>query len=236
MTVSEAMAYAQVQKSSLEKTLIEHLPLVKKIGLHLVGRLPAHIELDDLMQVGLLALSQAWENYDASQGASFATYASIRIKGAMLDEVRRSGWAPRSVQQKLKAVAQAVNHLEAQHGRAPSEAEIASAMGMQLDEYHLMSADLASCRMLSMDELDDVSVSGAGDPFCDLEGEGIRGALGAAITRLPEKERLMMSLYYGEELNLKEIGLVLGVSESRVSQLHGQALARIRADLVNWTA
>lgn len=235
MTVSEAKAYAQVQKNCLEKTLIDHLPLVKKIGLHLVGRLPAHIELDDLMQVGLLALSQAWENYDSSQGASFPTYASIRIKGAMLDEVRRCGWAPRSVQQKLKAVAGAIRQLEAQNGRAPSDAEIASTLGMPLEEYHAMSADLASSRMLPIDELDDESVAAGGDPFGDLEGEGVKEALAEAISRLPEKERLMMSLYYGEELNLKEIGLVLGVSESRVSQLHGQALARIRADLVNWT-
>ena len=233
-------AYAESQRESLNEVIEDYLPLVKKIALHLIARLPEHIELDDLLQVGLLGLLQAKESYDASQGASFGTYASFRIKGAMLDEIRRNDWAPRSVQQKIKDVAAAIRELEARHGRPVSDSEIAAHMGLSIDEYHAVSRELACSRLLPIDEFEQGGESGLADatggfdPLERLQDEGFRQSLLEAIQTLPEKEMLMMSLYYSEGLNLKEVGEVLGVSESRVSQIHGQAMARLRAKLAHW--
>ncbi|MDX1736202.1 MAG: RNA polymerase sigma factor FliA [Halioglobus sp.] len=207
------------------------MPLVKKIGLHLVARLPPSIELDDLMQVGLIGLIQASGTYDPTRGASFATYAGIRIKGAMLDEVRRNDWVPRSVQQNMKRVTETITELEAGLGRAATDKEIADALDITLDEYHEVSRELAYSRLTPLEDATPGLESGEPDPFAFLEDSRLREDIVSAIGELPEKEQLMMSLYYGEELNLKEIGAVMGVSESRVSQIHGQALARIRAKI-----
>lgn len=218
-------ALAQDERDQMSSLVSEYLPLVKKIGLHLSARLPRQVELDDLMQVGLMALVQASASYDAGQGASFATYASIRVKGAMLDEVRRNDWKPRSVQQSMKRVAGAISQLEARLGRTVQDAEIAAELGVSLAEYHEISRELVFSKVTLLEEAEE---GGEPDPLTLLESAELKGALASAIKSLPEKEQLMMSLYYGEELNLKEIGLVMGVSESRVSQLHGQALARLR--------
>jgi RNA polymerase sigma factor for flagellar operon FliA len=213
----------------------QYLPLVKKIGLHLVARLPQEIQLDDLLQVGMIGLVQAVENYDPSQGASFNTFAGIRVKGAMLDEVRRSDWRPRSVQRKMKSVSRAIEQVEARVGRIASDTEIAEELEMTLDEYQLMSGELACSRMTSLEDSEVlVDENQADDPLSQIEKSKLKKALSLAIQKLPEKERLMMSLYYRDELNLKEIGEVLGVSESRVSQIHGQALARLRPRIAEW--
>ncbi|MFT6285431.1 MAG: RNA polymerase sigma factor for flagellar operon FliA [Alcanivorax sp.] len=213
----------------------QYLPLVKKIGLHLVARLPQEIQLDDLLQVGMIGLVQAVENYDPSQGASFNTFAGIRVKGAMLDEVRRSDWRPRSVQQKMKSVSRAIEQVEARVGRIATDTEIAEELEMTLDEYQLMSGELACSRMTSLEDSEVlVDENQADDPLSQIEKSKLKKALSLAIQKLPEKERLMMSLYYRDELNLKEIGEVLGVSESRVSQIHGQALARLRPRIAEW--
>lgn len=213
----------------------QYLPLVKKIGLHLVARLPQEIQLDDLLQVGMIGLVQAVENYDPSQGASFNTFAGIRVKGAMLDEVRRSDWRPRSVQRKMKSVSRAIEQVEARVGRIASDTEIAEELEMTLDEYQLMSGELACSRMTSLEDSEVlVDENQADGPLSQIEKSRLKKALSLAIQKLPEKERLMMSLYYRDELNLKEIGEVLGVSESRVSQIHGQALARLRPRIAEW--
>lgn len=230
----EATAYSQQSGDSGDNLVREYLPLVKKIGLHLVARLPPDIELDDLMQAGMIGLIQANSSYDPSQGASFSTYAGIRIKGAMLDEVRRSNWMSRPLQDNLKRVSTAISRLEARLGRVASDAEIAMELGISLEEYHDISRDLAHCRLTSLeDSTEEVRVDEA-DPSSQFENEQTRALLTEAIKSLPEREMLMMSLYYGEELNLKEIGQVMGVSESRVSQIHGQALARVRARAGEW--
>lgn len=232
--MNQASVYAQSQREHSVNLVEDYLPLVKKIGLHLVAKLPDSVELDDLLQVGMIGLIQARDSFDASQGASFATYAGIRIKGAMLDEVRRNDWVPRSVQQKIKQVSEAVNQVEARLAGPASSQEIADELGVSLQEYQEIAGELACCRMTS---LDDVDVEGEGsdiDPFARIEGDDFKQALALAIQSLPEKERLMMSLYYSDELNLKEIGEVLGVSESRVSQIHGQALVRVRAHMSDW--
>jgi RNA polymerase sigma factor for flagellar operon FliA len=224
----DTSAYTAADQAQLNELVDEYLPLVKKIGLHLVARLPPNIDLDDLMQVGVIGLIQASSSYDPSRGASFATYAGIRIKGAMIDEVRRNDWAPRSVQGNMRRIGDAIQTLEARLGRGASDAEIAAELEMDLEEYHQASAELASCRLASLDELAPAIEADEADPSTLFEDFRLRQELLHAIENLPEKEKLMMSLYYGDELNLKEIGEVLGVSESRVSQIHGQALARLR--------
>jgi RNA polymerase sigma factor for flagellar operon FliA len=237
-----AGAYSARQtKSSVDAMVMRHAELVKRIAYHLAGRLPASVEVADLIQAGMLGLLEAASNYTADRGASFETYAGIRIRGAMLDALRKLDWAPRSVHRKARAAAAAVRELESEFGREARDGEIAARMGVSLEEYHKIAQDAASCRIASLDDsnAEDDSLLGRvedekSDPFLDASEEGFRYALAAAIQELPERERLVMSLYYDDELNLKEIGAVLKVTESRVCQLHGQALVRLKARLVNW--
>lgn len=221
--------------------VMRHAELVKRIAYHLAGRLPASVEVTDLIQAGMLGLLEAAANYTSDRGASFETYAGIRIRGAMLDALRKLDWAPRSVHRKARAAAAAVREVEAEFGREARDGEIAERMGVSLGEYHKISHDAASCRVASLDDAsgDDDSLLGrvedaTADPFLDATEEGFRASLAAAIKELPERERLVMSLYYDDELNLKEIGAVLKVTESRVCQLHGQALVRLKARLADW--
>lgn len=210
-----------------------HLPLVKRIANHLAVKLPAHIEIDDLIQVGLIGLLKAKEDYQADSGATFSTYATIRIRGAMMDELRARDWLPRSVQKNLSRVATAMRGAEQRLGRAPTDSEVASELGVSLNEYQEILGDVSFARLTPVEDIDTV----AGDMEPDREvTESLRAnALSGAIKELPEKEQLMMSMYYVENLNLKEIGLVLEVSESRVSQIHGQAIARLKSKLSDWT-
>jgi RNA polymerase sigma factor for flagellar operon FliA len=211
----------------------QHVELVKRIAYHLAGRLPPSVEIDDLMQAGMLGLLEAASNYAADRGASFETYAGIRIRGAMIDALRKLDWAPRSVHRKARAVAAAVQEIERQTGRDARDGEIASRLGVSLEEYHTIVRDAASCRLAALDDAA-VTVEGEADPFIETADEEFRGALATAIDGLPERERLVMSLYYTEGLNLKEIGAVLRVTESRACQLHGQALVRLKARLSEW--
>lgn len=221
--------------------VVRHAELVKRIAYHLAGRLPASVEVSDLIQAGMLGLLEAASNYTADRGASFETYAGIRIRGAMLDALRKLDWAPRSVHRKARAAAAAVRELEAEFGREARDVEIAERMNVSLDEYHRIAQDAASCRVASLDDSsgDEESLLGrvedeGADPFLDATETGFRSALAGAIKELPERERLVMSMYYDDELNLKEIGAVLKVTESRVCQLHGQALVRLKARLADW--
>lgn len=227
--------------NNTDAVVIRHAELVKRIAYHLAGRLPASVEVSDLIQAGMLGLLEAASNYTADRGASFETYAGIRIRGAMLDALRKLDWAPRSVHRKARAAAAAVRELEAEFGREARDSEIAERMGISLKDYHRIAQDAASCRVTSLDDSngDEESLLGrveddGADPFLDATEEGFRTALAGAIKQLPERERLVMSLYYDDELNLKEIGAVLKVTESRVCQLHGQALVRLKARLVDW--
>jgi RNA polymerase sigma factor for flagellar operon FliA len=221
--------------------VVRHAELVKRIAYHLAGRLPASVEVADLIQAGMLGLLEAASNYTSDRGASFETYAGIRIRGAMLDALRKLDWAPRSVHRKARAAAAAVRELEAEFGREARDSEIAEKMGISLEEYHRIAQDAASCRVASLDDSngDEESLLGrvedeSADPFLDATEQGFRTALANAIKELPERERLVMSMYYDDELNLKEIGAVLKVTESRVCQLHGQALLRLKARLADW--
>jgi RNA polymerase sigma factor for flagellar operon FliA len=214
----------------------EYAPLVKRIANHLRARLPEGIEVDDLVQVGLIALLDAARQYSPAKGASFETYAGIRVRGAMLDEVRATDWTPRSVYRRQRELTAAIQAVENRTGQAADARGVAAELGIPLEEYHQLVGQATACRMFSLDAADEDGEPVVGQlpdpeagPAAALESEELRQEVAAAIRSLPEREALVMSLYYDEELNLKEIGAILGVTESRVCQLHGQALARLRA-------
>lgn len=222
----------------LDALVNRYAPLVKKIAYHLIARLPSSVQADDLIQAGMLGLLDAAAQYSPTQGASFETYASIRIRGAMLDDLRRNDWAPKSVHKKSRDVAEAIKQVEGRTGREASDREVAEQMGISLDDYYQILRDTNVSHMLSVEELGsadedifervDAQVAA---PVEQLQKEQFQGNLVTAIGQLPEREQLIMSLYYEQELNLKEIGAVLDVSESRVSQLLSQAHARLRSKL-----
>ncbi len=239
--MSALAMYNTSKPDNREEIVNQHAPLVKRIAYHLMSRLPPCVQADDLIQAGMMGLLEASKNYDATQGASFETYAGIRIRGAMLDEIRKNDWAPRSVHRKARRVAEAVRKIENIKGRDARDSEVAQELEISLDEYHQMLQDASGYLVLSFEDMgmDDEAVAAQ---FADratgvLEGlqrDDFKKNLREAIAGLPERERLVMALYYDEELNLREIGAVLGVSESRVSQIHSQALIRLQARLSQW--
>jgi RNA polymerase sigma factor for flagellar operon FliA len=235
MNSVRAYSSAGATPNEADALVIRHAELVKRIAYHLAGRLPPSVDVDDLIQAGMLGLLEAARHFTTGRGASFETYAGIRIRGSMIDALRKLDWAPRSVHRKAREVAQAIREIERETGREAKDVDIAARMGLSLDEYHRIVQDSASCQLAS---LDDGHVVDRGDesldPFREAVEDSFRDALVAAIQQLPERERLVMSMYYQDELNLKEIGLVLKVTESRVCQLHGQALSRLKARLAHW--
>jgi RNA polymerase sigma factor for flagellar operon FliA len=235
--------YAVSDTQDVDRLVAQHVPLVKRIAYHLIHRLPANVQVDDLVQSGIVGLIEAARHYQSDQGASFETYAGIRVRGAMLDEVRRSDWAPRSVHRKARELSAAVRAVENRVGRAARDAEIAEELGVDLNEYHQWARDASSHQVFSFDdslgegesESRDATLPGGGhNPYEALADDDFREALASTIAGLPEREALVLSLYYDDELNLREIGEVLGVTESRVSQIHSQALVRLRARMVDW--
>ena len=239
--VNGLATYSAVQEQSSEVLVAEHASLVKRIAYHLVNRLPPNVQADDLIQAGMIGLLEASRNYDPSQGASFETYAGIRIRGSMLDEIRRSDWTPRSVHRKARMVAEAMRDIENEEGRDARDVEVADVLGMSLRDYHKILQDASGCRIFSLEELQSVgelpqerkdgAISG---PFEGMQRDMFKSELSEAIAGLPERERLVIALYYDKELNLREIGHVLGVSESRVCQIHSQATLRLRSRLSEW--
>ena len=224
-------------KESLIKT---HAMLVKRIAHHLSGRLPRTIQLDDLIQAGMIGLLEAVQHYDETKGASFETYASIRIRGCMLDEVRRNDWVPRSVYRNARMIAVAVHLVENRLGRDAKDQEIADELGVSLTEYHTMLNDANGAHLYGFDDLgvtddmllkEDDSPGFSSEPHIQVAQADMQMQLTNIISRLPKNEQLVLSLYYEHDLNFKEIGEVLGVSESRISQIHSQATHRIRARL-----
>ncbi|HFE39220.1 MAG TPA: RNA polymerase sigma factor FliA [Gammaproteobacteria bacterium] len=231
----------QISKQTDSDIVAKHAPLVKRIAYHLISRLPPSVLPDDLIQAGMIGLLEAARNYDASQGASFETYAGIRIRGAMLDEIRRSDWAPRSVHKKARVIAEAVRNIENSTGRDARDHEVAASLNMPLDEYHRLLQAASGYRVMSFEDIgpgedsfSDQLTDEKGSPLDGLQKEDFRDSLSEAISSLPERERLVMALYYNEELNLREIGEVLGVSESRVCQIHSQAVIRLQARMSQW--
>lgn len=220
----------------------KYAPLVKRIAFHLMSRLPPSVQLDDLVQSGMLGLLEASQKYDPSQGASFETYAGIRIRGAMLDEIRKGDWAPRSLHRKVREITKAVQEIEAEKKRDARDAEVAERVGMKLDDYYSVLQDATNYRVFSFEELpmkEDSMFDGlterTPEPLENVQNDLFKQALARAISSLPEREQLVMSLYYDKEMNLRETGEVLGVSESRVCQIHSQALIRLKSRMSEWT-
>lgn len=244
-TAVKANQYKQTRTASdgfdATAVVVRHGELVRRIAHHLAARLPASVEVDDLIQAGMLGLIEAAKNFQADQGAAFETYASIRIRGSMIDEIRRGDWVPRSVHRRYRDVVSATRQVEQANGRAANSSEIAEVLGVSVDDYHHMLEDASRGQLLSLDEqMDDfdgeprLAASCNVTPARELEHTVFRQALGEAIGNLPEREQLVLSLYYEQEMNLREIGAVLGISESRVCQIHGQAMLRLRGRLGDW--
>lgn len=238
-------AQGTIEKSHLLK---QHQPMVRRMALQMLAKLPASVELDDLIQAGMIGLLDASTRYQDNRGAQFETFASQRIRGAMLDELRANDWGSRGLRQSARKVEGAIQTLEHRLGRAPTEGEIAKELKMTLEAYQGLLQEIQGCQLLYVE---DFSADGEGDsPFLDRHASEARGERGGdddplaqllesgfrhqlvdAIGQLPERDRLLLNLYYEEELNLREIGAILEVSQSRVCQLHSQAISRLRAKL-----
>ena len=234
-------AYSSVQGQNADTLVNQHAKLVKRIAYHMMNRLPPSVQVDDLIQAGMIGLLEASRHYDKSRGASFETYAGIRIRGAMLDEIRRSDWTPRSVHRKARMVSEAMRDIENSEGRDARDVEVAEAMGLSLEEYHKILLDSSGCRVFSVEELRTVgelptegSSSAPAEPLEGFQKNEFKDSLAEAIAGLPERERLVIALYYDDEMNLREIGQVLGVTESRACQIHSQATFRLRSRLSEW--
>jgi RNA polymerase sigma factor FliA len=236
--------YTAQGKIEKPDTLAQYAPLVRRLALQLIAKLPGSVELDDLIQAGMLGLIDAANRYQENQGAQFETYASQRIRGAMLDDLRANDWLPRSVRQSSRKLASTVQALEQRLGRPPAEREIAEEMQLPLEEYQQLLHEVHGTQLVHYEDFEGDSGENAfldvhaihehgkqDDPLEMLLESGFRHQLIDAIEALPEREKFLLNLYYEEELNLREIGAVLDVSQSRVCQLHSQAVSRLRARL-----
>jgi len=226
----------------------QYAPLVRRLAHQMVARLPANVELDDMIQAGMMGLMDAVGRYEESQGTQFEHYAASRIRGAMLDELRANDWLPRSARKSQRDIENAIHRLEGKLKRAPSEIEIAREIGISVADYQEMLTEARGAQLIYFDDLggggnDDEDYlerhiadhsEGGGDPSAVLRDKRFRGALVGAIEELPEREKLLMGMYYEQDMNLREIGAVMGVTESRVCQLHSQAVARLRSKLKHW--
>ena len=221
----------------------QHVPLVRRIALHMIAKLPPNVELDDLIQVGMIGLAEALSRFETEQGVQFETFASQRIRGAMLDELREGDWMSRSSRKSQKDIERALNKLEQRLGRPPLESEIPTELGMELDDYQSLLGKVRGTQLVYLEDIGGgdgedgenylerhVADEGA-DPFALLRDQRLRAALVGAIQALPEREQYVMGMYYEHDMNLKEIAAVLGVTESRVCQLHSQSIARLRAKM-----
>lgn len=235
-------AQGKLKSAASTHEVMPHMPLIRRIAHHLAGRLPPSVDVDDLIQIGVLGLMDAFDHYTVQEGATFETYAGQRIRGAMIDHLRSMDIAPRSARKALRDLESAIGRLEQRFCRPPSEHEIAGELGVEISEYHGMLGDAHGYHLFFLGEWETdedgndplerhFPADDAWNPAHQVEDQDMRRNLIAAIEALPERERLVMALYYDEELNLKEIGAVLGVGEARVCQIHKQAIARIRAKM-----
>ena len=235
--MKEAVMYTAAGQLNRERWAVEYAPLVKRIAHHMMAKLPASVEVDDVIQAGMLGLLDAISRYEESQGATFETYAAQRIRGAMLDGLRQADWLPRSLRRDLRQIEATIGKLEQRLGRAPSEHELADEMDVPLAQYQKMLQEARGYQLVSFEDfsqsedddyLDRHIEAPGSNPLDMLLDRKLRERLVKAIVDLPEREKAVMGLYYEKELNFREIGDTLGVSESRVCQLHSQAIARLR--------
>ncbi|NMM85408.1 RNA polymerase sigma factor FliA [Rhodococcus sp. SRB_17] len=222
----------------------QYVPLVRRLAHHMIAKLPPNVELDDLIQVGMIGLTEALSRYEVAQGVQFETFATQRIRGAMLDELREGDWMSRSSRKSQKDIEKAVQRLEQKLGRSPLESEIAAELGMALADYQSLLGKVRGTQLVYLEDMargrgeDDEgflerhdTADDAGDPMALLRDQRLRASLVKAIEGLPEREQYIMGMYYEQDMNLKEIAAVLGVTESRVCQLHSQSIARLRAKM-----
>jgi RNA polymerase sigma factor for flagellar operon FliA len=233
-------------KSQLDLTsmLKQYSPLVRRLAHQMIAKLPANIEIDDLIQVGMIGLTDALSRFDAAQGVQLETFATQRIRGAMLDELRGTDWMSRGSRKQQRSIEAAVRRLEQRLGRAPQESEIAAEMDVSLTEYQQLLGKVRGTQLVYLEDmsgddgdndyLDRHVGDEAANPLSQLQDHRMREALVAAIKTLPEREQYVMSMYYEHDMNLKEIAAVLKVTESRVCQLHSQSIARLRVKLRDW--
>lgn len=220
-----------------EELVSKYATLVKRIARHVISRLPASVQIDDLEQAGLIGLMEAVRLYDPSRGASFETYATIRVRGAMIDELRRSDWSPRSLSRRVRQLSEAAGSIENRTGCAATPLEVAEQLNLSLDEYHQWMLEASNQNFSSLDALDDfnkVCDDDMDSTYKIVEQAQRRNYLSEAISSLSEREQVVLSLYYDKEMTLKEIGEVLGVSESRVCQIHGESTMRLRGRMESW--
>jgi RNA polymerase sigma factor for flagellar operon FliA len=250
-TLGEKIVFERGKLSAAERDqlIIQYAPWVKFIALRMVAKLPSHIQAEDLISAGIIGLIDALDKFNPAREVQFKTYAQIRIQGAMKDELRSLDWASRSMRQKVKRLEQAYATLEQQLGRPPSSEEVASSMGIEIDDFEALLDDVKGTSLVSLEELGQGPASEDKsalleallsredqDPIELLNLHDLKKALTEAIAKLPEKERLVLSLYYFEELTMKEVGKVLNLTESRISQLHTQAVLRLRGKLKAYLA
>ena len=232
-------AKGQLDRNALIR---QYQPLVRKLAHHMMAKLPANVQVDDLIQVGLMGLSEALTRFEATQGVQFETFATQRIRGAMLDELRENDWVSRGVRKSQKDIEVSMRRLEHRLGRSPLESEIAADLGMSLSDYQGLLGRVKGTQLVYLEDmnhnpddedsfLDRHLGDSEADPLNVLSDQRMRQALVAAIKNLPEREQHIMSMYYEEDMNLKEIAAVLDVTESRICQLHSQSIARLRAKM-----
>ena len=228
-----------------EQIVLEHTPLIRYIVNRIAVRLPSHIDLDDLHNTGVIGLMDAIEKYDPEKNCKFKTYAEFRIKGAILDQLRSLDWVPRSVRQKSRKLERAYGEVEQRLGRAASEDEVADSLGLQLDKFHQLINQVRGISLVNLEEIrgggqdgdrngsyaDIVEDPTSENPFASFKLTETKTVIADTIAVLPEKERLVISLYYYEDLNMKEIGNILGITESRVCQIHTKSVLRLRSKL-----
>ena len=220
--------------------LRDYAPLVKRIAHQMMSKLPYSVQIDDIIQAGMIGLLDAASRYDELRGAQFETYATQRIRGAMLDELRSADWLPRSLRRDMRRIEQGVSRLQQKLGRAPNETEIAKELEVSLAQYQQMLQESRGAQLIYYEDFQDedhedfferFEFANDTDPLALLQDDRFKSELARAIDVLPERERLLMALIYEQELNLREVGEVFGVSESRISQLHSQAVLRLRGSL-----
>ena len=235
--------YTAKGQLDVNSMLKQYSPLMRRLAHQMIAKLPANVEIDDLIQVGMIGLNDALSRFDTAQGVQFETFATQRIRGAMLDELRGADWMSRGTRKQQRTIEAAVHRLEQKLGRAPQESEIAKEMGISLTDYQELLGKVRGTQLVYLEDMSgddgdddylDRHVADRNDPLSLLSDYRLREALVEAIKTLPEREQYVMSMYYEHDMNLKEIAAVLGVTESRVCQLHSQSIARLRVKLREW--